>query len=382
MAPEQARDATQASPASDIFSLGATLVYAATGHAPYQGQTVMDILVRLATEPPDLAAVPAELTELVTSCLARVPRDRPSDAAILAKLGQFDHGAGPGHSYLPECAMNLIADHHSDPLRLDLAVDDAVSDGETNGSGAPGSDGDTSGSHTALPGFHSVAGLRPHPGTSAGLPGGRRRRRPMMTVKTRRGELVLLPAWARAVAGVALICVGLGLGLLLRGPTVAPAAASDASPPASAAASAAGGSAPPAKPSCSSAEPGTTAELCPSQPFGDSDTVFVIHGSGYAPFTRVTIRLYGPGMSRHPHTSPDRPVTDRQGTFNYAIDQGHYFYSGLLPPGSYEVTVTAPGERDTHAAFTVYPANAGPPGSPPFGVPAAPPPGNPPPGAP
>ena len=31
MAPEQARDAVTASPASDIFSLGATLVFAATG---------------------------------------------------------------------------------------------------------------------------------------------------------------------------------------------------------------------------------------------------------------------------------------------------------------------------------------------------------------
>src|ERR1700760_2303430 len=54
MAPQQARDATPASPASDVFALGATLVYAAAGHPPYQGETVMDVLVRLATEPPDL----------------------------------------------------------------------------------------------------------------------------------------------------------------------------------------------------------------------------------------------------------------------------------------------------------------------------------------
>ena len=63
MAPEQARDATQASPASDVFSLGATLVYAATGHPPYQGETVMDILVRLATEPPDLDGLPDEMKQ-------------------------------------------------------------------------------------------------------------------------------------------------------------------------------------------------------------------------------------------------------------------------------------------------------------------------------
>ena len=58
MAPEQARDTRQASMASDVFSLGATLLFAATGHAPYQGETVMDILVRLATEPPDLCGLP------------------------------------------------------------------------------------------------------------------------------------------------------------------------------------------------------------------------------------------------------------------------------------------------------------------------------------
>src|SRR5499427_10505685 len=66
MAPEQARDTRQATMASDIFSLGATLLYAATGHAPYQGETVMDVLVRLATEPPDMAGLPGELTDLVT----------------------------------------------------------------------------------------------------------------------------------------------------------------------------------------------------------------------------------------------------------------------------------------------------------------------------
>src|SRR5262249_34685558 len=38
MAPEQARDTRQASMASDMFSLGATLAFAATGHAPYQGE--------------------------------------------------------------------------------------------------------------------------------------------------------------------------------------------------------------------------------------------------------------------------------------------------------------------------------------------------------
>ena len=114
MAPEQARDATQASPASDVFSLGATLVYAATGHPPYQGETVMDILVRLATEPPDLTGLPEELTDLVTACLrarAARPADRrrdPRQARLVRRCP-----AGPGHSYLPDSAMALIAEYQN-----------------------------------------------------------------------------------------------------------------------------------------------------------------------------------------------------------------------------------------------------------------------------
>ena len=67
MAPEQARDTRQATAASDVFSLGATALFAATVHAPYQGETVMDVLVRLATEPPDLTGLPPELTSIVTA---------------------------------------------------------------------------------------------------------------------------------------------------------------------------------------------------------------------------------------------------------------------------------------------------------------------------
>src|SRR5215510_11930663 len=95
MAPEQARDTRQASAASDVFSLGATLLYAATGHAPYQGETVMDVLVRLATESPDLAGLPAELTGLVTACLERSPRQRPTSATLLSQLGPYVEEGAP-----------------------------------------------------------------------------------------------------------------------------------------------------------------------------------------------------------------------------------------------------------------------------------------------
>ena len=76
-----------------MFALGATLLYAATGHAPYQGETVMDVLVRLATEAPDLAGLPAELAEMVTACLER----RPPQAAHLRRAAQPVSGrSSPG----------------------------------------------------------------------------------------------------------------------------------------------------------------------------------------------------------------------------------------------------------------------------------------------
>jgi serine/threonine protein kinase len=342
MAPEQARDATQASPASDVFSLGATLVFAATGHPPYRGETIMDILVRLATEPPDLTGLPGELMDLVTACLERVPRDRPTDAAILGKLGSFALPAGPGHSYLPDSAMALIGEYQSNPFSPARVVDDDE-DEEFPGSDTDDSDdhaaaaGDaTSGSHTALPGFHSLAGY----GAGQGPPSRRawrRRRAPYAGAGSRPARRRPLPLWAWAGVAVLLLAAGTGLGLLLRG-----TGASTAGPPGP-------GGTPPG--SCGSPAGSSTPALCVSQPWGDGNTVFVIRGSGFPPGTPVAVSLAGVGVS------PDRLAADQAGTFSYAIDQGHRFFRGEIPTGTYRAVVTA-GGRSLSATFRVYPADS------------------------
>jgi serine/threonine protein kinase len=336
MAPEQARDATLTSPASDVFSLGATLVFAATGHPPYRGDTVMDILVRLATEPPDLTGMPRELADLVAACLERVPRDRPTDAAILAELGSFALPAGPGHSYLPDSAMALIAEYQHGPrLPAGLGSDgDGDGDGRTDSGEHVGTDtagsialianDATSGSHTALPGFAAAplhdwkrpSSRRERWRRSAGLGGGR---------SSPRGRRLL---WAgAAVAGAVLLGAGIWTGTLISGsqavvPTCILTPVVNGMP-----------------------------KICVNQPFGDGYTDFVIHGVGFVPEELVTVAVDGVA-------SPDHPTADREGTFNYVTDQGHY--SKPMKPGLYHVVVTAPGGIIAYTSFRVYSFNAEP----------------------
>ena len=365
MAPEQARDGTLVSSASDVFSLGATLVFAATGHPPYQGETSMDILVRLATEPPDLGGVPDELVGLLSACLDRVPRNRPTEAAILAELGSFAHGAGSGHSYLPDSAMALIAEFQRNPsfpaegttVGDDGDEDEYSSSGGTDGSAFLVASDATSGSHTALPGFESPDALHAEPGQRS-RPGRRRRRRlPLPRVSGRTAPARRPLAWtAGAVAAVALVAGGIGAGFLLHAPAARAPAPSTTSPSTSAAVDAPG-IAPGLAPTCATAPLSDGQELCLTQPYGDGDTVYVIHGVGYVPFVPITVKLIGPHISR---VAPDGPTADREGTFFYAIDQGHVFFPGEIPPGTYTVVVTAPERSRMSTSFIVYPVGSEP----------------------
>ncbi|MEV0191322.1 PQQ-binding-like beta-propeller repeat protein [Kitasatospora purpeofusca] len=89
MSPEQALGRT-ATPASDVFSLGATLVHAASGgRGPFDGEGgghPLALLNRVAHEEPDLSAVPEGLRPLVAACLAKDPADRPAPAQVLAAV--------------------------------------------------------------------------------------------------------------------------------------------------------------------------------------------------------------------------------------------------------------------------------------------------------
>src|SRR5579872_3202388 len=84
-----------AGPASDVFSLGSVLAFAATGRPPFTGDSAATVMFRLVSEPPELAGLAdEELTGLIGSCLAKSPEARPTVSSLLAAL------SGPGPAAL------------------------------------------------------------------------------------------------------------------------------------------------------------------------------------------------------------------------------------------------------------------------------------------
>ncbi len=299
MAPEQARDTRQATAASDIFALGATMLFAATGHAPYQGETVMDVLVQLATGPPDLSGLPPELAEIVVACLERDPRNRPTSASVLARLApELAATDGLGSPPLPGEALALIEEYRRIPrssAEWGATASGVSMASAAQGRAALGADVDSNGNEVA--GDDDTVGSQPFgvanrwpppdpaiagpavPGAGAGGPAGRQTRRARVPAARR-----ILFAGVSAAAAAALVAAGwvgatsargkpvtAGRPVIKLGPELGP-------PPG-------GGPAP----FPSGLGPGIgqvpSSPRAPvigvSQPTGDPDTGFVIHGQSW-----------------------------------------------------------------------------------------------------
>ncbi|MEU7015434.1 PQQ-binding-like beta-propeller repeat protein [Streptomyces sp. NPDC046385] len=113
MSPEQARDSRSVTGASDVFSLGSMLVFAATGHAPFHGANPVETVFMLLREGPDLEGLPDELRPLIDSCMQMDVSKRPSPADLQAQLAPHLFGAGSDDSgtaaaWLPQRATAMI----------------------------------------------------------------------------------------------------------------------------------------------------------------------------------------------------------------------------------------------------------------------------------
>jgi serine/threonine-protein kinase len=97
MAPERLRNPADADARADVYALGAVAWFALAGRAAFEAQTEHDIVYRVMNEPaPQLASavqgIPAELGELVASCLAKERGERPASIEavqeVLARLAR------------------------------------------------------------------------------------------------------------------------------------------------------------------------------------------------------------------------------------------------------------------------------------------------------
>ncbi|KOV65749.1 serine/threonine-protein kinase [Streptomyces sp. MMG1121] len=88
LAPEQVRGAA-VTPATDVFSLGATLAYASTGDSPFGHGSSEVMLYRVVHEEPHLQGVPDALAPLVRACLAKDPEERPSTLQLSLRLKEI-----------------------------------------------------------------------------------------------------------------------------------------------------------------------------------------------------------------------------------------------------------------------------------------------------
>ncbi|MET9558128.1 serine/threonine-protein kinase [Streptomyces sp. NPDC006645] len=74
----------EVSPAADIFALGATIAYTATGRPPYGDGDASAVSFRTVHEDIDLTGVRDDLAALIRRCVAKDPGERPELGAVIA----------------------------------------------------------------------------------------------------------------------------------------------------------------------------------------------------------------------------------------------------------------------------------------------------------
>ncbi|MGP4091668.1 serine/threonine-protein kinase [Streptomyces sp. KR55] len=225
MAPEQALGGEVTSSA-DVFALGQTAVFAATGGAAFGEGDAHAVLYRVVHEEPDLGRVPVEIRELVKRCLRKPPAERPSVEEVIRSVQTIqahrgDEAAFTSGAWLPgELAAGIAARAEAaDPARAAAPGAHPSGGFGSAGSGAFGSPtaySPTSPSHAALPGpFVMGPGAAPGPYASTPWPQPQEPAATQTSSVASGGNGRRTRGWVLSAAAVVLVVCGAAAALLL-----------------------------------------------------------------------------------------------------------------------------------------------------------------------
>lgn len=170
LAPEQVRGAA-VTPATDVFSLGATLAYAATGDSPFGHGSSEVMLYRVVHEEPQLHGVPDALAPLVRACLAKDPEERPSTLQLSLRLKEIAAREAQGLTDVRPPAQRGEPDRPTGRLAEQYAEQRTVRRPQGPGTPPPRSTGSRPGTRpTPAQRNTTRSGGRPAPRSGAGRP--------------------------------------------------------------------------------------------------------------------------------------------------------------------------------------------------------------------
>jgi len=109
MSPEQA-EGRDVGPASDVFSLGAVVTFAATGESPFGSGMTAALVYRIVHASPRLDGVPEQIRPLIERCLAKDPGQRPAVSDLLDSLAELAEAESSMPGWLPEPVVRAFPD--------------------------------------------------------------------------------------------------------------------------------------------------------------------------------------------------------------------------------------------------------------------------------
>lgn len=105
--PEQVLGGT-VGPPTDLFAWASTMVYAATGHAPFLASNEVAQKQKVAYWHPELIAVPMPLASILAACLSKAPKRRPSaEETLLWLVDNVQSGVHDGAS-APALVLEMV----------------------------------------------------------------------------------------------------------------------------------------------------------------------------------------------------------------------------------------------------------------------------------